>query len=374
MPASPPCATTPSQTNHSTTTPPLFTKHIYDAPNDKPSVSDQSQYHHTTWVYRAHLWRTKWRTIRIRPITVPPHHLSLRSTSMTHQMMDQPYQTNHSTTTPPVFTEHIYDAPNDEPSVSDQSQYHHTTCFYGAHLWRTKWWTIRTRSPRLTSFLSHTTLVYFVVMCPIQNPASIKAMRRPTQRSTITIHRDVCYLESWASRRPSRKAGLAGHPDGCCCKGCGRTDRLWCPSCWDQHQVKLFWCLLSNWHVVWRHSQLASMNAKNSNLFCSTDLVVSGLGWCPVLFLDASPGWTKKVWGVTPGMNTYVGLARAIYIYIYIWCVYGVSCRGFIKYMGIYGIHIGFWPTLNVCHMCVCVRMLCLHTCTPSSQHIHTAT
>jgi hypothetical protein len=117
MPASPPCATTPSQTNHSTTTPPLFTKHIYDAPNDKPSVSDQSQYHHTTWVYRAHLWRTKWRTIRIRPITVPPHHLSLRSTSMTHQMMDQPYQTNHSTTTPPVFTEHIYDAPNDGPSV-----------------------------------------------------------------------------------------------------------------------------------------------------------------------------------------------------------------------------------------------------------------
>ena len=49
--------------------------------------------------------------------------------------------------------------------------------------------------------------------------------------------------------------------------------------------------------------------------------------------------------------HTCVGLAGTINIQ---W-IYGNFCRDFIKYTGIYGVYIRFWPTL---YMCICA----LHT------------
>ena len=40
-----------------------------------------------------------------------------------------------------------------------------------------------------------------------------------------------------------------------------------------------------------------------------------------------------------------VGLARTIYI----WFLYGIFGREFIKYTVIYGVYIRFWPTLDIC-------------------------
>ena len=40
-----------------------------------------------------------------------------------------------------------------------------------------------------------------------------------------------------------------------------------------------------------------------------------------------------------------VGLARTMYIR----CVYGIYGRKFTDYTVIYGVYIGFWPTLVVC-------------------------
>ena len=65
--------------------------------------------------------------------------------------------------------------------------------------------------------------------------------------------------------------------------------------------------------------------------------------------------------------HTYIELARTIYIR----CIYGISCRDFIRHTVLYGVYIQFWPTLYI-HMnnvskpsCMCE---CCTTCDSSCE------
>ena len=82
----------------------------------------------------------------------------------------------------------------------------------------------------------------------------------------------------------------------------------------------------------------------HTHIITSLHLVTSDQGWSE----PHTPAYTCK-----KGRPSHKRprLARTIYIYIYMRCLYNYFCRDFMIYTVIYVVYIWFWPTLQMTHL-----------------------